>query len=175
MQFVSRGSETDLQINIWPLFVTKNCIFFSSFVNKTVKQKAILECSISQFEMSKHVSKSHIQSYFNHSLKNSKQILSIFAPLIIIQRIKPVKELVLCKTFSSIFLYYSLYQEKLKVITLSHLWVVTFVFSYALAIVLLLETCRVLWSDFKFNSRYRKIYSLHQENLATLRMHVYVS
>ena len=33
-----------------------------------LKETANLEWTISQFEMSKHVSKSHIQKYFNHSL-----------------------------------------------------------------------------------------------------------
>ena len=95
---------------------------FLSFLNKTIilKETAILECSISQFEMSKHVSKSHIQKYFNHSLKNSKHPFNFHTPYY-----HPTHQtsqgIGTCKTFSSIFLYYSLYQEKFKVITFSHL------------------------------------------------------
>ena len=67
-----------------------------------------------QYEMSKHVSKSHIQSYCNQSLKNSKQILSIFASLTIIQRIKPVKELVLVRLFQVFFFTIAFTKRNLK-------------------------------------------------------------
>ena len=92
-----------------------------------------MECSISQFEMSKHVSKSHIQKYFNHSLKNSKQILSIFTPLIIIQRIKPVKELVLVRLFQAFAFIILLYPLRSEVSSTDAFVFVTIIFFILLS------------------------------------------